>query len=412
MTFRLRASGGVETPILKSYLNQMSLFVRYPHLADSGSYQLRCKVSQNVLNVFVDKVYDDSTRVEVTKENFEQLRSLCEELGFSRLDQTLREFTPVLRFDDVVRQNQAVLDAHQMELEQLKRQIAEYGQVLANVQRELARLADERLVERVEVLEANSENTARAFRDYVESKVNEVERGFEMRNVEVLQKVGQVFGKCAKQSDLEKLALDVAELKRNEKGTARKSSRKPQAKLTTVVEPAPPTPRLTHGIVNSIISELSRKCGGNVHDTGMVNVTASSVYSISHYPKNAVDLETNAYYLSMNERDSWICYDFKSRRVIPVSYSVRSYRRCPGSFHPKSWVIEVSDDGTEGSWQQLDRRDDNDDLNGHQVTGRFHIRTVPTEPFRFFRLRQTGENHHGNYYLALCSLDISGFLFE
>lgn len=85
------------------------------------------------------------------------------------------------------------------------------------------------------MLETNSENTVREFRDYVERKAKEVGRACEMRNVAVLQKVGQVVEKCAKQSGLEKLSLDVAQLKRNEKRTARKSLYRPQHERTTLI---------------------------------------------------------------------------------------------------------------------------------------------------------------------------------
>ena len=72
-----------------------------------------------------------------------------------------------------------------------------------------------------------------------------------------------------------------------------------------------------------------KKCPivGNVHDEGIVYVTASSVYKkndSSNHPKNAVDLGTESKYYSNDEKDTWICYDFKERRVIPTSYSVMS----------------------------------------------------------------------------------------
>ena len=62
----------------------------------------------------------------------------------------------------------------------------------------------------------------------------------------------------------------------------------------------------------------------NIHITGIVNVTASSVYNYYSecHQKNAVDLGTSPYYESTNGNDTWICYGFKARRVIPVCYSV------------------------------------------------------------------------------------------
>ena len=40
--------------------------------------------------------------------------------------------------------------------------------------------------------------------------------------------------------------------------------------------------------------------------------------------------------------------------MIPTSYSVRGLSDGPGGEHLKSWVIEVSNDGTENSWREID----------------------------------------------------------
>ena len=166
--------------------------------------------------------------------------------------------------------------------------------------------------------------------------------------------------------------------------------------------------------LDGVITHLTRECGGNVHDDRIVNVTASSVYeSIDDYhQKHAVDLVTDEWSCSNNEKNSWTCYDFKDRRVIPRSYSVRSYMYSTRWAHPKSWVIEVSNDGTDGSWTEIDRRENNNDLNGSYVTVNFKIASVPAEGYHFFRLRQTGENHRGNDCLVVNSLEIFGMLFE
>ena len=88
----------------------------------------------------------------------------------------------------------------------------------------------------------------------------------------------------------------------------------------------------------------------------------------------------------------------------------------PGGPHLKSWVIEVSNDGS--SWTEIDRRENNNDLNDEYATANFKISKVPSESFRFFRLRQTGMNHYGLidgcdfYVVTLSSLEIFGTLFE
>ena len=119
----------------------------------------------------------------------------------------------------------------------------------------------------------------------------------------------------------------------------------------------------------------------------------------------------NSYYCSNNEEDSWICYDFRERRVIRTSYSVGSIGDGLGGLHLKSWVIEGSNHGS--PWMEIDRRDDNSDLNGFRVIRNFEISKVPSESFRYFRLRQTGKNHcsrKSSNAVTLSSLELFGTL--
>ena len=139
-------------------------------------------------------------------------------------------------------------------------------------------------------------------------------------------------------------------------------------------------------------------------------MTASSCWN--GRPEDAVDLKADSSFCSKDSPNSWICYDFKGRRVIPTSYLIRSCWGRPGDHHPKSWVLEVSNDGSEGSWKAVDSREDNNDLNDEHVTRNFSLGTPPSGAFRFVRLRQTGENHWGSDILAICALELFGVLSE
>ena len=165
--------------------------------------------------------------------------------------------------------------------------------------------------------------------------------------------------------------------------------------------------------LGGIIDHLTRQYGGNVHDMGVVEVTASDVYDPIDHPKNAADLGTDTIFHSENELNSWICYDFKKRSVTPTSYSVRTYGYYPGGNHLKSWVFEGSND--QNIWTILDRRDNNHDLNDEFALHNFSISPVPTNSFRFLRLRLTGQDHyesHVLYYLIITSLEVFGTLYQ
>ena len=215
----------------------------------------------------------------------------------------------------------------------------------------------------------------------------------EKRTAESSRKTEQALRECAKQRDLEEFARDLTRLKERQGAVqARPATRRevigpkrsvlPPLKRPTPANPAPSTPVVqerdfvydSSKPLEGIIAHLTRECHGNVHSKGVVNVTASSVHKNDMHwgPENAVELGTDSAYASKNERDTWLCYDFLGRRVIPTSYSVRSYSGGVGGSHLKSWVIEVSNDGY--SWTQIDRRDNNNDLNNSFVTANFKIK--------------------------------------
>ena len=158
--------------------------------------------------------------------------------------------------------------------------------------------------------------------------------------------------------------------------------------------------------LNGIIAQLTREYGGNVHVKGVVEVTASSVSWI-RCEHCAVEFGSDSRFCSENKPNSWIRYDFKGRRVAPTSYSIRSddWR------YPRSWVLEVSNDGRDGSWDIVDRRK-NEVWNGRYAIQNFRISAPPSQSFRFVRLRQTGKNYLGSDDLVLSSLEVFGALTE
>ena len=153
--------------------------------------------------------------------------------------------------------------------------------------------------------------------------------------------------------------------------------------------------------MNGIVAHLTRECGENVHNRGIVAITErSSIKSV----KNAVDFGGIAAFLSHSHKDPWICYDFKDQRVIPTSYTVQVPAWCT----LKSWIIQVTNDEKQRSWTVIDHRHKYF-LEDHKGPETFDITHVPREGFRFFRLKQIemGRYHSG---LPVRSLEIFGTL--
>jgi hypothetical protein len=159
--------------------------------------------------------------------------------------------------------------------------------------------------------------------------------------------------------------------------------------------------------LDGVISYLTAKVGGNVHDKGAISVTASSASSPA---KIVVDLQNRAsYFQSKNEPNSWICYDFKEMKIAPTCYSLVSAPYAANwANHPKSWCLEVSRDGRE--WVEAHRVTDNGALKGPNQIATLEATTAVTG--RFVRLRQTAKTHCNQDYLLVAALEIFGVLRE
>jgi hypothetical protein len=186
-------------------------------------------------------------------------------------------------------------------------------------------------------------------------------------------------------------------------------------RLLLSVSPSQPNSRLAiptfspgaDGSLDGIISHLTRKHGGNVHDRGIVDISAKSTYSSSssYSAKNAADSGITNYFHSDSSAGQWLCYDFKNLRVKPTHYSIHAYF---GGYYLRSWVFEGSIDGS--SWIVFDEQKDNSTMNSSHLIGTFAA--GQSRECRFIRLRQTGKNASGDDYLYLCGFEIFGQLIE
>jgi hypothetical protein len=155
---------------------------------------------------------------------------------------------------------------------------------------------------------------------------------------------------------------------------------------------------------------LTSKFGGNVHDRGVVTITANRVYSDNpnYATKNAADLGTDSYFNSANEPNQSISFDFRNLTIIPTHYSLRTHSSGPNDSHLKSWVLEGSTDGN--LWIEIDRRENNSDLNSSCALKTFSI--ARSDPVRVIRLRQIGPNHCNNNQLVCSSFEVFGSMVD
>jgi hypothetical protein len=158
--------------------------------------------------------------------------------------------------------------------------------------------------------------------------------------------------------------------------------------------------------MKGIIGFLTGQCGGNVHDKGVVSAIASGIEggNPKYHPKFVADLETNTRFSSDNISNSWVGYDFKKRLILPTHYSMRSSGDETGWHHPRSWVIEISPNGTD--WQVVDRQDNIETLNGPR---KLFEGTIGGGSFsRFIRVRMTGRDSMKCEYLTFSAFEVFG----
>jgi hypothetical protein len=210
---------------------------------------------------------------------------------------------------------------------------------------------------------------------------------------------------------LESLRLEVENLKKlfaNPPNTSNPVSSQP----TATPQPPSSTPHKTQNqlefpmkqarLLDGIISYLTKKHGGNVHEKGIVTITSKSVVDDPNYAlKNVADLTAISRFRSKkDELGQWICWDFHEMRLCPTNYTIKTN-------FLKSWVVEGSLDGQ--NWTEIDGQS-NDQVFPYLTTVSFTV-SNPME-CRFIRLTQTDKNHLGDGELRLTSVEFFGALSE
>ena len=418
MAIRLLCRDG-EVTIPRTCGEKMSLF-RTSEFADVRSYTLRCKASTRAVNLLMGRVYGESEEVIITEDNFQELQNLSHELGFSGLDEELRAFQSTASEFTTVHK-----------LAELEERVDDCDLQLAGVENEFTFIRTR--LQQLDLLEqrlTNLELLLRKTDSELHNKLSNHDNLFDKTQRQIAQLINEVkkvefIPKSdsreheepsskpntplnVEREDLISLTRDVEMLKQSEH-QHNKEILALAEKTGTGFWRETQFPCVESNFLEGIIAYLTNKCGGNVHDKGIVNVTASSA-RVKGAPKHAVDFQKPSEYFSENEKDTWICYDFQDLRVIPTSYSIRPFRvNRVGEHYLRSWVFEVSNDGT--LWTEIDHCENNEALNCPFMTRNFKIGDVPeNESFRFVRLRQTGKNFRGDYHVIITAMEIFGTL--
>jgi hypothetical protein len=155
--------------------------------------------------------------------------------------------------------------------------------------------------------------------------------------------------------------------------------------------------------VDGIISYLTQKHGGNVHDIEMVTITSKSIFSddASYAGRNLANFDNDAYFATKDEPGQWVCWNFHKMRIQLSHYTIVNS-------HMKSWILEGSMDGV--NWEIIDEQRNNTKLMDDPYTDSFPV-SNPLE-CTFIRMTQTGPDHDESNYLAIEAFEFFGALQE
>ena len=134
---------GGETRLPRMFWNKLQLFRRRPDVVSAGAYKITSDVDREVVDAFFARVMGDETEV-VTADNAEQLRALCDELGFSGFDGEIRAVlggdVMTKRFRVEFRER---LDGHDVRLEDQDSKLGEFWEALGRLDERVNEIASQ-----------------------------------------------------------------------------------------------------------------------------------------------------------------------------------------------------------------------------------------------------------------------------
>jgi hypothetical protein len=158
-----------------------------------------------------------------------------------------------------------------------------------------------------------------------------------------------------------------------------------------------------------MIAHLTRECGGNVADRGIVGITSSSIWDDNWKAKYVADLTDVLHvFQSKDEVNQWIEWDLKSVEIEATHYSIRTHGGKSGWNHLQHWILEGWN--CQEMWRTLDERRSDSQLNGSGRIVTFDIKIRMR--IGKIRLRQIGRNHRGDHVLAFTALELFGDLLR
>jgi hypothetical protein len=398
MTLDFILDGETFPTTKKVVVNKCTLFELHPGLFKSEFYRVQSPVSKDLFRVFVDCL-ESGEKIQVTEENVRDLSLLGQEFGLESLLEDCCLVRSEGSIDVAPDSSPESLTAVRLAL--LERTLVAQARRIRQQDGELQRFTKidielSKLRSEIQKCQTNASSNDQGKL----STLEEEQRSMKKKQDDFSQSINREVKSL--QERLQQEVIAIKELLTDAREVGIPAKHHEYNEIPIPYKPSAP--------FEGIISLLARNCTGNVHDKHAINIYSSSIWHDEPrwHPKNVTEYGKKSGFASKKEQCPWIAFDFKRFRVRVDHYSLTS---CDGGVnwaHPKSWVLEGSEDGR--SWDELHRQENNSNLNGSYLTETFT--TWKQIDAKVIRLRLVGKNHFGTDDFMLSAFEIYGAILE
>ena len=389
MSIRFILKNNSQRPVNVRDVQHLSAFKEHPEAFANGVYRLRSDVNDADFDLFLDALFDGCEKISVTSDNAKSLKQLADELGFTKLHEKLLEFEEEEKQKMENETDVPMKPGMYFDKKMLEEYLNDYDIQIQQLQMEIAILKDDLLQATVtsEVLERRLNKTELSLKQSQMIHKDESEPVYMSRSLPTcvaVQPKGTMY--------------EISEMMNNESHIVQQLQRLSgrDEMMQDFFVDCPPG----KGPFRGILAYLRRKCGGNVHQRGLVEITASS--NGLHQCYQVADEQWGRYWISKHEPKRYIQFDFKDSRVCVTAYSLKSGDG-PGRFSP--WVVAASDDGD--NWVTIDNQLGGTLEGGYKVK-MFTCNEPSDKMFRYIRLSQSD----GYGFMRLAQIEFFGKLLD
>lgn len=162
----------------------------------------------------------------------------------------------------------------------------------------------------------------------------------------------------------------------------------------------------TNGITSYLGNSVFLSCGGGACSDNPVSNIRN--YNDDYFYNYATKQPAS-------ESDSFIKFDFGSKRIDLYSYFIRSNDSDENYCHPKTWLIEGSNDNT--NWTKIDRQENDQNLRGKYKEHYFECLSSnhgnESSRYRFIRyVQEKSWDDRYLYHIFITYMELYGDIFE